>query len=56
MKRLILCIVLAAFTLGVALPSADAAAVRRPGVWKAAAKKVKKKHHKKKKKHRKRKQ
>lgn len=57
MKKLILCIVLAAFTFGTALPSVEAAIARpRAGVIKAKPKKKAKKHHKKKRHHRKRKQ
>lgn len=56
MKKLILCIVLSAFTLGVALPTVEAAARPRLGVIKPKAKKKVKKHHKKKKRHGKRKQ
>ena len=60
MKKLILGIVLAAFTLGVALPSVEAAPVVKRAFTpfaaaKPKAKKKKKHHHKKKKRHGKRK-
>jgi hypothetical protein len=50
MKKLILAIILTAFTVGVALPVEAAPSPTRPLVGKAKAKKKKKKPHKKKKK------
>jgi cytochrome c biogenesis protein CcdA len=55
MKKLLLCIVLAAFTFGIALPLEAAPLAARPFAAAKAKAKKKKKHHKKKKKRDKRK-